>query len=178
MAKKPKKELTEKQKRAKRRARKRFFIKLLVVTGIGLILWFLIFTVIPQHGNQMFPVVKDGDLMITLKVKPKYQPQAVVAYKTPDGKKRIGRIIAMEGEKINLTEEGRLEVNDMIATEEIFYPTEKSKQNIELPYTVPSGSYFILNDHRTETDDSREYGAIKKKDMLGTAFLLMRRRSF
>lgn len=171
-------EQLKKRKARKKRERRRFFIKFAILITIGLILWFAVFCFIPQHGNQMFPVVKDGDLLITLKIKPTYQPSAVVGYQTPDKKHRIGRIVAMQGEKVNVTEEGRLEINGTVMSEEIFYPTDLDEKSIKFPYTVPKNSYFILNDHRSETDDSREYGAIKKNKLLGSAFLLFRRRSF
>ena len=101
----------------------------------------------------------------------------MVGYRDPDGNKRIGRIVGMPGDKVNITDEGRLEVNDIILSEEIFYPTDNSDTK-ELPYTVPQNTYYILNDHRTETDDSRIYGGVSEKDLDGTAFFLFRRRSF
>ena len=38
--------------------------------------------------------------------------------------------------------------------------------------------YFILFDVRTEVGDSRVYGAVTKKQILGRLMLLLRRRNF
>lgn len=181
------------KKRKKRQAR-RFFIKLFVVIAIVFALCYWVVGIVPQHGNQMFPSVKDGDLLITLKVGQPYQAGVVCAYKAPDGKMRIGRIVAMPGDKVSFTEKGALVLNDLEAMEEYIIPTSsRSSQSQEESNEllgdekeekenegeiVPAGCYYILNDRRVEEDDSRTYGAIKESDLRGTAFWQFRKREF
>ena len=174
-----KQEATNREKRKKRLQIKRFVTKSIVITGTAGMVYFFLIGFVPQHGNQMFPAVKDGDLVLTFRPTIQYHADAVAAYKTPDGSSRLGRIVAMPGDSIDITEEGRLEVNGLLVSEEIFYPTEKKGDQIDaIPMILPEDSYYILNDHRAETDDSRSYGAIHRKDMMGEAFWLFRRRSF
>lgn len=181
---KEKRILTEEEKKAKRIERKkkeriRFFRKTGIIIGAILIVYFFVVGIIPQHGNQMFPAIKDGDLVLTFRLTQSYETTAVVAYKDPNGQKRIGRLVGMPGDTVDITEEGRLVLNGLVASEEIFYPTTRGGDEIgQLPVTVPENCYFILNDHRSELDDSRSYGLISKDQMMGQAFWMFRRRSF
>lgn len=178
-------------KKKKKRQVKRFFIKLSVVIAIVFALCYFVIGITPQHGNQMFPSVKDGDLLITLKVGQPYQAGVVCAYKAPDGKMKIGRIVAMPGDKVAFNEKGALMLNDLEALEAYVIPVDLSSQSDEdnqVPdditeeadngVIVPAGTYYILNDRRQETDDSRSYGPIKESDLRGTAFWQFRKREF
>ena len=40
------------------------------------------------------------------------------------------------------------------------------------PYTVPAGNYFVMGDNRTESDDSRTWGPVPAKDLIGRAFFI------
>ena len=42
--------------------------------------------------------------------------------------------------------------------------------SLQEPYTVPSGSYFVMGDNRTDSGDSREFGPIKREQFVGRAF--------
>lgn len=72
-----------------------FLIRIIL---IGSTVWILSKHVIHiqrAQGNQMAPAVKDGDLCIFLKTG-NYQVNDLIAYEDSDGRKRVGRIIAME----------------------------------------------------------------------------------
>lgn len=131
------------------------------------------------RGNYMFPAIKDGDFVITYKLDDIVKND-VVLYKT-NGNKRLGRIVATQGDTVNVSENGELLINGCVATEEIFYGTTLT-DTLQYPYTVPKGTVFILNDYRSGTDDStkdsRTYGAVKTSDLDGKVWLLFRRRGF
>jgi signal peptidase I len=44
--------------------------------------------------------------------------------------------------------------------------------SLERPYTVPSGSYFMMGDNRQNSDDSRDWGPITMTDVIGKAFFV------
>lgn len=130
-----------------------------------------------HYGNNMHPMVRDGDLVISLRLQKPYI-NAAVMYQH-DGKTTVGRVIAMEGSEINIAENGSFTVNGNAPSEEVFYPTYRADgSDIEYPYTVPQGKVFILNDFREDTNDSRSFGAVDIGDLKGTLLLTMRRRGF
>ena len=152
-----------------------FFKKIAVY---ALIIWALltfVFSVKAIKGNYMYPSLKDGDLVISYRLKKPVSGEAVI-YKTPFGI-RAGRVVAAGGDVVEISESGELRVNGSVMTEEIFYPTVNETTTIGFPHTVPADSYFILNDYRTLNDpDSRVFGAVAKKDVYGTVEFVFRRR--
>ena len=171
-------EKKEKRKKRKRKQRRRFLIKSFVVLAVAALVYFFVVGIVPQHGNQMFPSAKDGDLVITFRLFQTYESGAVCAYKDPQGKLRLGRIVAMPGDVVSYSDKGKLLVNGMEVLETYILPYEAQEQTKAEEYQVPAGSYYVLNDYRLAKDDSRTYGAIEQKDMYGQAFWLFRRREF
>ena len=154
-----------------------FLIKLAV---IALVLWILFTFIIclnVHYGNNMHPAIRDGDLLISLRIQKPYL-NAAVLYEH-DGELRVGRVIALAGSTVGLSEEGEMSVNGVVPGEEVFYPTKKAESSdIEFPYTVKEGEVFILNDFRSDTYDSRSFGGVSVDDLKGTIFFSMRRRGF
>lgn len=148
-------------------------IKLLSILLLGYMLLTFVIGIYPVHGLYMFPMIKDGDLVITQKIG-KYNVGDVVSYKIGN-KRYFGRIVASENDEIFINENSYL-VNGMVPTEEIFYETNTSKKGY--PKMLNKGQVFILNDYRTETKDSREFGPINIKDLDGKIIFQFRRRSF
>ena len=86
-----------------------------------------------------------------------------------------GRIIATGGDVVMMNEGGTLLVNGTPQSGEIMYPTYV-RGNLEYPYRVPDGCVYILGDYRTNTKDSRDFGAIPLGDVMGKVITILRRR--
>lgn len=149
-----------------------FRILLLALTGW--VLFTYVFLITQVKGNDMFPAVKDGDLLIGFRLQREYVKNDVVVY-TAGGKLHIGRIAAGETDVVTLDESGTLLVNGTAQSGEIMYPTY-AKDGMEYPYRVPEGQVFILGDYRTQTEDSRDFGSIPMEDVQGKAITILRRR--
>ncbi len=150
---------------------------LLRVLGLAvmfLVLFSQVFMITQASGNDMFPAVKDGDLVIVFRLQKEYSKDDVVVY-TADGKDHIGRIAASETDYVMLDDSGSLLVNGTDQSGEILYPTY-AKDGLAYPYQVPSNSVFLLGDYRTQTTDSRDYGAISLDDVKGKVITILRRR--
>lgn len=165
----------EKKCREQKRAILSFCLKLVMVC---LMLW-AVFTfligVTQMKGESMYPRIRDGDVVLSYRLERKYAIGDVVTFQVNDIQ-RIARVIAMEGDIVEITPEGQLMVNGSIQEEEIFYPTEEISGGIRYPYTVEADSYFLLCDFRTASSDSRSFGAVSKRDIDGKVITILRRR--
>ena len=170
-----------KGKPRKKKTTKQLVIGVLIkIAVIVLVVWGLFTFVLGitiHYGNNMHPMVRDGDLVITLRLQKPYINAAVMY--GHDGRTTVGRVIAMEGSVVDIAENGGITVNGNAPAEEVFYPTYPADgSDIKYPYTVPEGKVFILNDFREDTNDSRSFGAVDTGDLKGTLLLTMRRRGF
>ena len=69
---------------------------------------------------------------------------------------------------IDLDELGHLTRNGEGAAEtEILFGEQDRDDWITLPYTVPEGCYFCLGDNRPRSEDSRELGAFRRREITG-----------
>lgn len=150
-------------------------IKLSVVSVIICLALIFVFGVFRLGGNNMYPALKDGDLCVTYKLE-EYYGNDVVAYRV-DGQTRFGRIVVRPGETVDGDEQGIL-INGSHPSEEVFYPTQITDTALQLPYTLGEDEYVVLNDYRTDLDDSRTYGIIKKDALKGKVIFIFRRRGF
>ena len=181
VSKKPSNKNPKGKPRKKKKTTKQLVIGLLIkIAVIVLVVWGVFTFVLGitiHYGNNMHPMVRDGDLVITLRLQKPYINAAVMY--GHDGKTTVGRVIAMEGSVVDISDNGGITVNGNTPTEEVFYPTYPANgSEIQYPYTVPQGKVFILNDFREDTNDSRSFGAVDTGDLQGTLLLTMRRRGF
>jgi signal peptidase I len=153
----------------------KFIIKLCEVLLVIWAVFTFIFGIRQVSGENMYPRLRDGDLVLFYRLQQDYQIGDVVTFELEDAT-FWARIVAQGGDVVEVTEDGQLLVNGNVQQEEIFYPTEPQEGDITYPYTVEEGSYFVLSDYRTISLDSRTYGAISKKDLDGKVITVLRRR--
>lgn len=157
--------------------RKGYQALLFRMIGLLLVGWFLfskLFLITQVSGNDMFPALKDGDLVIAFRIQQTYAKNDVVVYQA-DGKMHIGRVVAKETDYVQLDESGSLLVNGTNQSGEIVYPTY-AKDGMVYPYAVPESHIFVLGDYRTQTQDSRDFGAISLENVQGKVITILRRR--
>ena len=165
-----------KKKRKKKTAKDfaiEFFIKIAITAAAVVVLLVFVIGVHVNHGNSSYPMIKDGDLVITWKLGTPEKGEEI-AYKY-DGKVKFGRIVAKEGDEVLITDQC-LMVNGYNVLEDVVYPTTSEGAVISFPYIVPQGTVFVLNDFRSDVGDSRTYGAIPTSDVEGEVIFILRRR--
>ena len=155
-------------------------VLLIKAAAIALLAGFTLLFVMGIHiheGNRMYPFLMDGDLVITYKLEP-YHVGDVVAYRHPQtGKTEISRIVAIGENTIEVTAQGELLINGSSPAERVFYPTTPLEgDNVEYPYIMRKGGNFVLDDYRTEGDDSRRFGQLLEDELLGKVVYVFRRR--
>jgi signal peptidase I len=153
-----------------------FFVKLFAFALSIWIIFTFLFGIARVNGEAMYPRIRDGDLVFYYRLGKDYKIGDVLTFKI-DGYRYLARVVAKEGDVVDINDDGQLLVNGNVQEEEIFYPTEKQVSDVTYPYTVAEDSYFVLGDFRTAAIDSREYGAISESDVDGQLLsILLRRR--
>ena len=101
-------------------------------------------------------------------------------YKAAGGR-NLGRVQAAAGEEVGQTEGGLLTINGNIQPVQersgLYYETYVDPDGkLKLPSAVPDDCYLVLGDQRTYAEDSRIHGFIRKTDIKGKIFTIIRRR--
>ncbi|MBI1919353.1 signal peptidase I [Candidatus Microgenomates bacterium] len=131
-------------------------------------------------GDSMFPNFHNKEYILTDKISYRLRsPQAgeVIVFKAPNNLERdyIKRIIAKSADQVKI-EKGRVFINGQLLIEQYLpadiktYSGSTIKEGVE--YTVPAGSYFVLGDNRTNSSDSREWGFVKREQIIGRSFIV------
>lgn len=153
----------------------RLLIKIVVIIAVIYFLLTYMYGVGVVSGEGMYPRLRDGDLVIYYRLASEWNIGDVIVFKA-DGEQRYGRIVAMGGDTVDLSEDGQLVVNGSVQQEEIFFATLKDGRNTQLPITLQKEEVFVLGDNRTNAVDSRDFGPVNIRDIKGKAISLLRRR--
>jgi signal peptidase I len=82
----------------------------------------------------------------------------------PD-KSFVKRVIAEENDTVRVVD-GRVYVNDVPMRDD-FVPAEYRSHDDWGPQVIPEGYYFVMGDHRNNSSDSRHWGFVPKKYIIG-----------
>lgn len=165
------------KRREKLHIRKGYFsliLRLILIGAIGYILLTQVFLITRAKGNDMFPAIKDGDLVIAFRIQKEYVKDDIAVYQRDDSF-YLGRVVARETDVVTLDETGILLVNGTVQRGEIVYPT-LAKEAYNYPMRIEEGDLFLLGDHRMESQDSRDFGPISLKHVKGKVITILRRR--
>ena len=133
-----------------------------------------VFLITQVTGNEMFPALEDGDVVLAYRLQRDYVKNDVIVYEV-NGKTTTGRILGKDGDVINMDDSGTLQVNGTNQGGDIMYPTY-AKEGITYPFIIPDDQFFILDDYRTQAEDSRDFGAITGDQIIGKVITIVRRR--
>ena len=153
---------------------------LLSILIIIILVWLMlgvVFGIMKAPSNDMSPRIDYGDLILYFRMDNKFDINEVVVLNKNDTV-YLGRVIAVGGDIVNITDEGNLIVNGNVLNEpRIFYSTPRYENYEDFPQTVPEGEYFILVDRREGGEDSRYYGMVTSKEIKGSVVTLIRRNN-
>lgn len=136
-----------------------------------------IFGLVKMNGIQMNPKITDGDLILYYRIPKEYNVEDLIITNI-NNKDYILRIVAIEGQTVDITENGELLIDNHTLEEEIYYKTYKADDsNIIFPYKVEKDKVFLLGDFRTNTEDSRKFGTIEKSKLKGKIISILRNRN-
>ena len=122
------------------------------------------------EGQSMAPTLADQDRLIVNKLS--YQlgaPQrgdiVMLYYPLDPDKSYVKRVIAEEGDAVRVVD-GRVYVNDVPMRDD-FVSAEYRSHDDWGPQVIPEGYYFVMGDHRNGSSDSRHWGFVPKKYIIG-----------
>ena len=152
-----------------------FGLRTLIFVIIIWVFFFFVIGLATMKGDDMFPRIDGGDLVLFYRLDREPVAQDVVVYEH-DGDRFIGRVVAIPGDTVEISEDGRLILNNNPVIESnIFSSTPRFDGDVQYPLTLGEGEYFILADNRGDAMDSRYMGAIRQEDIIGTVISILRR---
>jgi len=81
----------------------------------------------------------------------------------------IKRVVGVGGDRLSVRG-GRVYINGKLQKEPFIRPDDEcSICNLPRPITIPKDHFFMMGDNRGESADSREWGPVPKKWMIGEA---------
>lgn len=149
--------------------------------AVIMLTFMLLFRIVVVSGSSMYNTLYDGDWLLLLSNVFYQEPQygdIIVASKDSfnNGEPIIKRVIATEGQQVNIDfENGIVYVDDVPLQEDYIYTQTTTDEGTEFPLTVEENCVFVMGDNRMRSNDSRnpEIGQIDKREILGKAFFLM-----
>ena len=157
------------------RALRNFLVRLfLLITVIG-ILFGVVFGLTPMANADMQPAVCAGDLMLYYRLGKNLNSDDVVVFQK-EGIQYTGRIVAVPGDVVEITDESELMVNkNTVMEDNIFYTTPAYDSEVEYPLALKEDQYFILCDNREGAKDSRSFGVVDTSEIKGKVITIVRR---
>lgn len=129
------------------------------------------FQVARVEGKSMEPTLQDQDRLIVNKAVYQFfdepQPMDIVMlyYPRDPDKSFVKRIIAKEGDTVRI-ENGQVFVNEVPLPDSFVPPEFRSHEN-HGPEVVQESYYFVMGDHRNNSSDSRHWGQVPQKYVIG-----------
>jgi signal peptidase I len=128
------------------------------------------FQVARVDGLSMSPTLEDHDRLIVNKLvyelgDPRPGDIVMLYYPVDPEKMFVKRVIAREGDEVRI-DDGRVYVNGLPLHDD--YVREEFRSHDDWgPETVRQGYYFVMGDHRNNSSDSRHWGPVPKKYIVG-----------
>ncbi|MDU5252479.1 signal peptidase I [Anaerococcus vaginalis] len=174
--------MTKKEKKDKKNQKDpvtRALLKLAIkIVSICLVIAFVftfIFGMYRVNDTSMVPNISPGDMILFYRLDKDFVVGETVVY-SYNKENKIGRIVAMPGDVVNIDEKGLVVNNSHQYEPKIYKETLPFTDGIKYPVKLKENEIFLLADNRDKSVDSRLFGPVEKKFIKGKIFTLLRRR--
>ena len=128
------------------------------------------FQVARVEGLSMAPTLEDQDRLIVNKLvyrlsAPRRGDVVMLYYPANPDKSFVKRVIAEPGDYVRISD-GRVWVND-VPLDDSYIPEEFRSHDDYGPRVIEDGYYFVMGDHRNNSSDSRHWGLVPTKYIIG-----------
>jgi len=131
------------------------------------------FVVEPAHvnGGAMAPTIAAGSRVIVNKLayrsrRPQRGDVVMLYYPLQPELTFVKRVIAEEGDSIRISD-GHVFLNDVELKEDAYVPADARSHDDWGPHVVPEGYCFVMGDHRNNSADSRHWGFVPVRYVVG-----------
>jgi signal peptidase I len=123
------------------------------------------------EGSAMAPAYVDGQHILVSRwiydvEAPAKGDVVTLLYPVNPDKMFVKRIIGASGDRLQIAN-GRVSVNGQPVNDDAYVPAEFRSHDDWGPQIVPDGYYFVMGDHRNNSSDSRHWGFVPKKYIVG-----------
>lgn len=145
---------------------------LIISLAISSFIIIFLYQPVKVEGTSMMPSLDDQERIFVNKFVYRLEPiergdVVVFRYPRDPSKSFIKRVIGVAGDHIRI-DDGQVYVNDRPLQEDYvanMFADERSFADI----VVPAQNYFVLGDHRSMSNDSRDFGPVNTKFIYGKA---------
>lgn len=153
----------------------------LLVFAVFLVIYVFLFRPFQVSGNSMYPTFFDKQYILTNIIALKFnKPKLgdVIVFKAPPDPEKdyIKRVIGIPGDTVSI-KNGDVYVNGKLLNQSVFLKSSVKTYGGSFlaedeVKTVPPESYFVIGDNRAGSSDSREWGFISVKSIIGQSFFV------
>ncbi len=147
-------------------SKKEIFIFIFILTCILIAFCVIYCRFYKTEGTSMEPTIQEGNRLLMIKNRTINRGDIIVFH--TESKDAIKRVIAIPGDKVEITEKGIVIVNgEELKEKYIKGTTDPGEQTY--PLTIKEGCYFVLGDNRDDSLDSRflSIDTIKEDEIIG-----------
>lgn len=145
---------------------------LLTAIALSLVIIAFVYQPVKVEGTSMTPRLSDQERIFINKFVYKFEPIErgdIVVFRYPRDPRKsfIKRVVALPGETIEIRH-GQVFINGSPLREEYLKPEDMDLQSFP-PLRLPPDQYFVLGDHRRNSNDSRSWGTVRREFIYGKA---------
>jgi signal peptidase I len=145
---------------------------LIISLGISAFIIIFLYQPVKVEGTSMMPSLDDQERIFVNKFVYRLesiQRGDIVVFRYPrdPSKSFIKRVIGLSGDRIRI-DGGQVYVNGNLLDEDYIPPAYVDERSYKT-VVVPQGCYFVLGDHRSLSNDSRDFGPVNASFIYGKA---------
>ncbi len=145
---------------------------LIISLGISAFIIVFLYQPVKVEGTSMMPSLDDQERIFINKFVYRIEPIqrgdiVVFRYPRDPAKSFIKRVVGIAGDHVRI-EDGRVYLNGKLVAED-YVPRAYEDDRSYPETTVPPDSYFVLGDHRSLSNDSRDFGPVEASYIYGKA---------
>jgi signal peptidase I len=145
---------------------------LLISLAISAFIIIFLYQPVKVEGTSMMPSLDDQERIFVNKFVYRLEPIqrgdiVVFRYPRDPSKSYIKRVIGVAGDHVQIVD-GQVYVNGQRLDED-YVPPAYSDDRSYPDLIVPANSYFVLGDHRSMSNDSRDFGPVRESYIYGKA---------